>query len=186
MLHRRPTAGRPDTPRPGRAALRRAIALLLAALPGTSRAAEANCHEVVATVKVAWAGDRGLRAAGVVTRVGFPPTLRLPVEKGSASVAARTERLGPTQGGLFDAIVRDSDGDGRQDRVNVGLVTSGIPAGDFVRIRFECTQGAAPPAPGDFSCVAEVSDGSLPVDATCSVEVASGAPGKVGSKPRLR
>jgi hypothetical protein len=153
---------------------RRSLALVLVALalaaPAAGRA-EAECRQVTVSLTVTWDPDRAETVSGVVTRLRYPAALELPTEPGSESAKARVETRTGTSGGLFDALRKDTDGDGAGDLLNVGLVTQGIRPGEFVRVRFDCRAGDATPAASAFTCTPDVADESGAVPATCSVRI---------------
>jgi hypothetical protein len=133
-------------------------------------AAEASCRFAIATVSTAWSG--GEAAKGVVVRVSYPSSVEVPVPDGSPSPAARVENRTGVSGGLFDSVRRDADGDGHGDLVNVGLIASEIEPGEFARVRFDCSPGAAPPRAGDFSCTSEVAGAGGAIASSCAVALA--------------
>jgi hypothetical protein len=136
-------------------------------------AASESCAPVAATVSVRWDVARAATADGVVARLSYPSQVDLPTSAGSPSAVVRVEKLSRASGGLFDAVrSATSEAQGGGHRVNVGLVTSGIEPGPFVRVIFDCTPGASAPPTSAFSCSAEVSDRSGLVEAKCEVEIA--------------
>jgi hypothetical protein len=128
------------------------------------------CRESSVTVSVAW--DRQLEPAaqGVVVGLTYPEGLLLaPDESGSAKDSVR--RLGSGDGGLFEAIPVDQDGDGVDDRVNIGLVSEGISPGPFARVRFACRPDAAAPEEAAFACEPQVAGARGEIASTCDVEL---------------
>jgi hypothetical protein len=126
----------------------------------------------VVDVDVRWDPGRAAAVAGIVVRLGYPPSLDVPVDAASGSSRARVENRTGIAGGLFDAVRRDSDGDGRGDLLSVGLVTQGLKQGPFARVTFDCASGAALAAADGFTCTADVADEQGNVLASCTVRVA--------------
>lgn len=147
-----------------------ALALAWAVVPSAT-AASGACESVVVTVD--WDQQRTEKVSGVVVRVGYPASLRMPARGEPASAKDRVELLTGTSGGLFDAVPRDSDHDGRDDVVSVGLITQGIGEGPFARLRFDCAAGTGGAKASDFTCVADVADANGAVPSSCSVALAS-------------
>jgi hypothetical protein len=138
------------------------------AMAATSRA----CASVI--VSVDWDHDRAAKVSGVVVRVRYPGSLDVPLdEKRPGSAQDRVQLLTSASGGLFDAVPRDSDGDGRKDVLSVGLITQGISSGTFARIGFDCTSDIVRAKASDFSCVADIADEAGSVPGSCSVAVAA-------------
>jgi hypothetical protein len=127
--------------------------------------AESPCTTRSATVLIEWESP-GFPVQGVVARVSLPPGLRLDREKGKGRAA---ENLTGLDGGLFDAVPRDSNGDGADDLVTIGLVASDIPKGRFATMRFECDAGA-PTKGGEVSCTLEAAGAQGDVPGSCRVE----------------
>lgn len=149
-----------------RAAVVATTALLLVA--GHAGAVpQGGCPPVVVTVD--WDSRRAETVSGVVVRVSYPPSLDMPASGKPVSAKDRVELLGGTSGGLFDAVPRDSDGDGRTDLLSIGLVTRGIPSGRFARIRFDCAAGPAAASTPKLGCVSDVADDTGSVPSSCSV-----------------
>jgi hypothetical protein len=132
------------------------------------------CLELVVSVR--WDADLAPEAQGVVARLELPEGVYV-ASDGSGSLRANVKDLTGQSGGLFDAVSHDEDEDGRMDRLNVGLITKGIPAGPFVRVSLSCREGAPVPSAGDFTCVSEVSAMHGQIDSKCEVETASAADG---------
>lgn len=148
------------------------LALTLALLTGRSHAADTPaCKSVV--VSVDWDHGRAEKVSGVVVRVGYPASLAMPAQGEPRSAKDRVQLLTSTSGGLFDAVPRDADQDGREDVVSVGLITQGIASGPFARLRFDCVAGSSSALASDFSCVSDVADESGSVPSSCSVAVAA-------------
>lgn len=168
---RRVLARRCPSPAP---MVRRSLAVVLAAVavaaPVTARA-DAGCRQVTVDLTVTWDPDRAETVSGVVTRLRYPAALELPTRPGTESASARVETRTGTAGGLFDALRKDTDGDGAGDLLNVGLITQGIRPGEFARVRFDCRPGASTPSAAAFACTPDVADESGAVPAQCSVEV---------------
>ncbi len=105
--------------------------------------------------------------SGVTAEVDYPEALSIPGLNSDASVVARVTNLTGITNGLFQ--VGDDD-----SRVSVGLVslTTPIAAGDFAKVEFDCTTGAALPAPSAIPCTMVASDSlGLEVPATCSLQM---------------
>jgi hypothetical protein len=143
----------------------------LSALASPAGAADA-CRFAIATASVTWPTSEAATAKGVVVRIAYPRSVEVPVAEGSKSPAARVEKRTAASGGLFDSVRRDADGDGHGDLVNVGLVTSDIAPGEFVRVRFDCAPGTPRPQASDFSCSADVAGGAGPIEASCAITLA--------------
>lgn len=134
-------------------------------------AADRGCESVV--VSVDWDHGRAAKVSGVVVRVGYPRSLEMPSSGKPDSSKDRVALLTGTSGGLFDAVPRDSDHDGRNDVVSVGLITQEIGPGPFARLRFDCAPGMAPAKAGEITCTADVADESGSVPSSCSVALAA-------------
>lgn len=157
---------------PSSLAVRRALAACaLVALSTPSAAAEpaGGCTPFDAVVVVSWDRDRAATVSGVVTRIRFPAALDVATDPADGSAKGAVELLTGTAGGLFDALVKDSDGDHAGDVLSVGLITSGIGPGSFAKVRFECRPGVAAVATDAVSCTADVADESGSVPSTCTV-----------------
>ena len=141
-----------------------AVSLLLWAPPSVR--AEPPCPPRQATVVVDWESP-GLAVQGVVARVRFPSSLGL--EKKSGSISGAVDNATGVAGGLFDATVRDSNGDGVDDVVTIGLVGSDIPAGRFATVRFQCRE-AVPQESIELSCALEAASSKGEVPGSCRVE----------------
>lgn len=119
-------------------------------------------------------GPGGSNVAGVVATLGYPQaSVAIPGTASAASVLARVTNVSGASG-LFQVVDRDTSGDGVDDTLRIGLVSvsTAIPAGPLARVRFDCTDGAAPAATA-FGCALEAStlEGDLLSGATCTVEV---------------
>lgn len=155
-----------------------ALAACLQVLPiANVRAAASDatgaCTRVDAAVSVQWDRDRAEKASGVVARVRFPASLDVPTDATKRNSAqGRVELTTGTAGGLFDAVKNIGAAEGGSDLLSIGLITTGIGPGSFVRIHFDCKPGAAMPEASEFSCVADVADEAGNVPATCVVTLA--------------
>ncbi|MBY0279084.1 hypothetical protein K2Z84_27440 [Candidatus Binatia bacterium] len=151
------------------------VLVLVLSLAYVARRAEAaidrGCESVV--VSVDWDRSRAARVSGVVVRVGYPASLEMPSSGNPDSSKDRVALLTGTSGGLFDAVPRDSDHDGRKDVVSIGLITQGIGPGPFARLRFDCAPGMAPAKAAEITCTADVADESGSVPSSCSVALAA-------------
>jgi hypothetical protein len=75
------------------------------------------------------------------------------------------------QSGIFSGGDVDSDSDGTDDRLSVGLVlgSATIAAGAFADAKFDCTAGEAPLV-SDFACTLDASDANgAPIAGSCSL-----------------
>lgn len=134
-------------------------------------ATKAGCVSVV--VSVDWDHERAEKVSGVVVRVGYPASVVMPSSGAPDSSKDRVELLTGTSGGLFDAVPRDSNQDGRRDVVSIGLITQGIGSGRFARLRFDCAPGMASAKASEFTCVSDVADDTGSVPSSCSIALAS-------------
>lgn len=152
------------------------VILLVASLAFLTRRADAatagTCEPVV--VSVDWDHRRAEKVSGVVVRVNYPRSLEMPSKGNPDSSKDRVELLTGTSGGLFDAVPRDSDQDGRKDVLSIGLITQGIGSGPFARLRFDCAPGMAPAKAAELTCVSDVADETGSVPSSCSVTIAGG------------
>ena len=152
------------------------VILLVLSLAYLTRRAEAatlrGCQTVV--VSVDWDHRRAEKVSGVVVRVTYPGSLEMPSSGTPDSSKDRVELLTGTSGGLFDAVPRDSDQDGRKDVLSIGLITQGIGSGPFARLRFDCAPGMAPAKAAELTCVSDVADETGSVPSSCSVTIAGG------------
>ena len=100
-------------------------------------------------------------AAGVATTVSYPgPKLDIPGSGNAATVLARVTNLTGVSGTL-SAGDNNLIPDAFDDSIAAGLISltsPGIPAGNFVKIAFDCRVGAPAPTLGEFSCASDVSD----------------------------
>lgn len=143
-----------------------ALASVAKSATGNVRAvAEPTCTKAVLSVRIAY-GDAAAQGAGVTTVIDYPGDLAsLP---GLGSAPSVTERLTNLSGqsGIFSGGDQDSDSDGTDDRVSIGLVlgTAGIVPGPFAEAEFDCPAGDAPLV-SDFACTLDASDadgGTIP------------------------
>jgi len=160
-----------------------ALGALLVTIPAAAAAAAEPCRTVV-DVDVRWEKSRAETVSGIVVRIGYPPSLDVPVEAESGSSRERVDNLTGKPGGLFDAVRKDTDGDGAGDLLSVGLVTQGMKPGPFVRVAFDCGAATAVPPLDAFTCTADVADEQGHVPASCAVRAASGA--TAGAPPVTR
>ncbi|MEW6270607.1 MAG: hypothetical protein AB1689_15090 [Thermodesulfobacteriota bacterium] len=110
--------------------------------------------------------------AGVTVSVDYPAArVLLPGRGNEPAVLERVENASGVEG-LFGAGDQDASGDGIDDRLAVGLISTSepIPPGPLTRLRFDCVEGIARPTPIDFGCTADVTTllGS-DVEAGCGV-----------------
>ncbi|MBY0279077.1 DUF1566 domain-containing protein [Candidatus Binatia bacterium] len=136
-----------------------AVASVAKTATGNVRAvAEPTCSKAILTVRVAY-DDAAAAGAGVTTVIDYPGDLAaLP---GLGSAPSVTERLANLSGqsGIFSGGDQDSDADGTDDRVSIGLVlgSAGIVSGPFAQATFDCPAGDAPLV-SDFACTLDASD----------------------------
>lgn len=114
--------------------------------------------------------------AGVTTMLHYPGArLEIPGTGNQSTVLARVTNLSGVTA-LFSAGDQDTDHDGTDDLVSVGLISTGtaIPPGSFARVVFDCVAGEPAPVAADFSCTPDISSlfGNA-VEATCTVAVAT-------------
>lgn len=138
---------------------------------GAEAATSGGCVSVV--VSVDWDHKRTEKVSGVVVRVGYPTSVVMPSQGNPDSAKDRVQLLTGTSGGLFDAVPRDSNQDGRKDVVSIGLITQGIGSGPFARLRFDCAPGMASATVSEFSCVSDIADETGSVPSSCSVALAT-------------
>jgi len=150
------------------------LVLLGASLCGISAVARAAPCRTTVDVDVAWERSRAETVAGIVVRLGYPASLDVPVDAASGSSRERVENRTGFPGGLFDAVRKDTDGDGAGDLLSVGLITQGMKPGPFARVTFDCDGGGGAPSADAFTCTADVADDRGHVPATCSVRVVLG------------
>jgi hypothetical protein len=137
--------------------------------------AVATCDTATVTVTTTYQAQTAPDfVAGVTTILDYPgDRLDLPGTGNQPTVLARVTNLSGVSA-LFSAGDQDSDSDGADDRVSVGLISTGqaITAGTFAQVVFDCLDGAARPVAGDFTCTPDVSSllGNL-VEATCAVSI---------------
>lgn len=114
--------------------------------------------------------------AGVTTMIHYPGALLdIPGAGNQASVLARVTNLSGA-GGLFSAGDQDSDQNGTDDLLSVGVIStaSAVAPGTFARVVFDCASGASVPTVDDFSCTPDVSSlFGTTIDASCSVSLAT-------------
>jgi len=112
--------------------------------------------------------------SGVAVMLGYPASVAVPGIGSDPSVLARVTNLTGVSGGLFNVGDQDSNSDGVDDLLNVGLVSLGsaIPPGDFASVRFDCTAGSSAPAASAFTCAVDASTlAGNPVPAQCALTV---------------
>jgi len=135
----------------------------------------ATCQSATVTITTSYQAQSGSDfVAGVTTIVDYPGTrIEIPGTGNQSTVIARVTNLTGVSG-LFNAGDQDSDTDGVDDRVSVGLISLGtaVPPGSFARLVFDCLAGQPRPVVADFTCTPDVASliGST-VEATCSVSV---------------
>jgi hypothetical protein len=125
---------------------------------------------VSGTISFAFDNPGGtINISGVTAVLGYDPPLSIPGCCANPEVLERITNLTGVSGGIFTAGDNDTDSDGVDDELAVGLVAIGsnIPAGNFARVLFDCTPGAALTAP---LCGPDVTDDlGTQIDATCSL-----------------
>jgi hypothetical protein len=114
---------------------------------------------------------------GIVATIGYPgAALDIPGTNNDPTVVAAVANLTGASDGIFSVGDQDSNSDGQDDTLSVGLVrinqTNSLPSGAFARVTFTRRAGQACAAASDFTCTADVTDfnGST-VAASCSVTV---------------
>ena len=110
--------------------------------------------------------------AGVTTTLDYPGgLLDIPGVGNAASVLARVTNVSGTNG-LFSAGDQDASGDGFDDRISIGLISTAaaIAPGAFARVVFDCVAGAPRPTIADFACTPDVSSlFGTTLEASCAV-----------------
>jgi hypothetical protein len=131
--------------------------------------AEPICQKATLTVKVAY--DEAAAAAGVTAVIDYPTDLSAMPGFGSGpTVLERLTNL-TGQSGIFSGGDVDSDADGTDDRLSVGLVlgSATIAPGSFADAKFDCIAEQAPLV-SDFSCTIDASDeNGDPIAGTCTL-----------------
>jgi hypothetical protein len=132
-----------------------------------------GCTSATVTVSTTFTPQSALDfVAGVTTMVDYPGTrISIPGSGNASTVLARVTNL-TSASGLFSAGDQDSNSDGIDDRISVGLISTSaaIAPGNFARIVFDCVAGAARPTLTDFTCTPDVSTlFGTGVSATCAV-----------------
>jgi hypothetical protein len=109
--------------------------------------------------------------AGVLIKLGYPGReIDIPGFGNDPSVLSRVTNLTGLDG-IFSAGDNDTDLDGIDDTLAVGLIdlSSPIPSGNFASAQFDCRPPQVPSLT-DFTCTADLSTANgKPVDGTCSV-----------------
>jgi hypothetical protein len=151
------------------------------ATPGPTATPEptavATCQTATVTITTSYQAQTPPDVvAGVSTFLDYPGTrLEIPGTGNQSTVLARVTNLSGVSA-LFSAGDQDSDSDGADDRVSVGLISTGaaIPPGTFAQVVFDCIAGEALPVAADFTCTPDVSSlfGNT-LEATCEVSVVS-------------
>ena len=114
---------------------------------------------------------------GIVATVGYPGAeLDIPGANNDPSVLAAVTNLTGVSAGIFSAGDQDSNSDGQDDTLSVGLInisqSVSLPAGNYARVSFTRRAGQACAAASDFTCAADVTDfNGGTVAANCSVSV---------------
>jgi hypothetical protein len=93
--------------------------------------------------------------SGIRLRVHYPGTVSLPNIPGTSFVdSARLTSLTGVNGGFLIGQDVDTNADSVEDTLDVlyGVTGTTFPAGDFVRVLFDCTVGS-PVSPSNFQCV---------------------------------
>lgn len=147
-----------------------AVASVAKTATGNVRAvAEPTCTKAILTVNVAYDTAAAL-GAGVTTTVDYPEDLAsIPGFGSAASVTDRLTNL-TGQSGIFSGGDQDSDANGTDDRVSIGLVlgSGAIAPGAFAEVELDCPAGDAPLV-SDFSCTLDASDeNGNPIPGSCS------------------
>lgn len=136
------------------------------ATPSTTAAP--GCSTLTVEVRTTYGASDPGDVSGVAATLTYPPSVSIP---GTGSDPSVTARVGNVSGvsGLFQATDMET-----QLRAGLISISTGIPAGPFVRVQFDCTGGAAPPASA-FGCTLEAStlEGTLLLAAACTTEIVS-------------
>jgi len=123
-----------------------------------------------ATIRIAFDNAGGsANAAGVTTTLSYPASVSIPGVGGQQTVLDRVTNLTGVTSGIFSAGDNDTNGDNVDDQLAVGLITTtnAIAPGDFARVSFDCTAGAAL---GTVGCTADISDAlGTELGGSCSV-----------------
>lgn len=131
--------------------------------------APAGCPGTLVTISTQFDAP----VAGISVFVSYPPDL-IALPGSGSEVLSRVEFL-VGDSGLLGAVDSDTDGDGKDDRLGVGVIRSftEIPSGPFVRVHFDCVPDSARvPTREDFTCLAEAANQiGQDVPASCTVEV---------------
>jgi hypothetical protein len=144
------------------------------ASPTPTPASPSSCSTVTVTARSQFNETDFPDVSGLSIEVRYPGSkVEIPGFGGESTVAARVTNLTGVTGGLFNVADQDDPNAGSVG-ITVGLVAipGPIPSGDFARVEMDCTEGAAAPSAGEFSCSIDASTllGAT-VDATCSVAV---------------
>lgn len=141
----------------------------------------AGCTQtgVSATINVSFDTAGGsIVVNGIVATVGYPGAeVDVPGANADPTVLAAVTNLTGVSGGIFSAGDQDSNNDGQDDTLSVGVInvsqSVSLPAGNFARVQFTRREGQACPAAADFTCAADVTDflGNTLSGTTCSVSV---------------
>lgn len=136
-----------------------AVAAVTKSATGYVRAvAEPTCTKAILSVSIAY-DTVSAQGAGVTTVIDYPGDLAaLPGFGSEPSILARLTNL-TGQSGIFSGGDQDTDLDGTDDRVSIGLVlgTAAIAPGAFAEAAFDCPAGDAPLV-SDFTCALDASD----------------------------
>ena len=136
-----------------------AVAPVAKSVTGHVRAvAEPVCASAIVTVNLSY-DDPLAQGAGVTAILDYPTDLvSMPGFGSSSSVLERLTNL-TGQSGIFSGGDNDSDADGTDDRLQIGLVlgTPSIAAGPFADAEFDCV-GPDAPLVSDFACTLDASD----------------------------
>jgi hypothetical protein len=132
--------------------------------------AEPECEFVNVTLKVAFAAGSS-PVSGATAFVDYDPLLAsIPGCCSDPTVLARVTNLTGVNG-LFTVGDNDTDVDGEDDQLSIGVISlvSPIAPGVFAEARFDCSELDAPLV-GDFGCTLDASDeDGNAVAGTCSL-----------------
>ena len=147
-----------------------AIAPVAKSATGNVRAvAEPTCTKAILTANVAY-DTTGALGAGVTTVIDDPEDrASIPGFGSEESVKERLTNL-TGQSGIFSGGDQDSNANGTDDRISIGLVlgSAAIAAGPFSEVEFDCPAGDAPLV-SDFACTLDASDANGdPIAGSCA------------------
>jgi hypothetical protein len=150
-----------------------------AAPTGSPTPAGQSCTTVSATLTLDFDTGGGTTIVnGIEVELKYPQTLDVPGFGSDATVLSSVTNLTGVSDGVFSAADSDTNQDGMDDLISVGLVrislTNTLPPGSYARVKLSCREGATVPSASAFTCTPDVTDvNGLSVTATCSVAVST-------------